>query len=528
MERIVNMILQEIGDADRIDQATLSKIKIRVAKKLGLKFIPRDFEILSRLRQIRRTPIKIVSKPVRSISGIVVISAFTKPAPCPGKCIYCPGGIRSPSPSPQSYSGHEPAARRAAELNFDPFLQVAHRIRHLEKLGHHTDKISLIVMGGTFLYLSKEYRDEFVKGLYEGILGKRFSNASLNELQKKLEYSKRRLVELTIETRPDYCFEKHVDEALRYGATRIEIGVQSLRDYVLEYVDRGHDVDTIIKAFRIAKDSGFKIVAHMMPNLPPGPDPKRDYEDFLELFDNPDFRPDMLKIYPTAVVKGTKLYELWIRGEYVPYDEDTLIDLLARAKKLVPPWIRIQRVQRDIPIYLVEAGYKSGNFRQLVQKYMKKHGWKCRCIRCREVGHKMLKDGYKPKPENIKLVRRQYTASDGIEIFLSFEDVVDDVIIGLLRLRKPSDVAHRPEINQNTTIIRELHVYGSLVPLGKKNTHSFQHRGFGRKLLLAAEKIAMEDLDARKMLIISGIGVREYYSKFGYRLEGPYMAKKLV
>ncbi|MEX0568464.1 MAG: tRNA uridine(34) 5-carboxymethylaminomethyl modification radical SAM/GNAT enzyme Elp3 [Candidatus Njordarchaeota archaeon] len=522
------MIVQEIKNIDTIDPITLSKIKMEVAKKYGLKLIPRNHEIISRLRQINNLHIRIVSKPVRSISGIIVVSAFTKPAPCPGKCIYCPGGIKNPSPSPQSYSGHEPAARRAAELNFDPFLQVTHRVRQLEKLGHYTDKISLIIMGGTFLYLPKEFRDEFVKGLYEGILGERYPNHSLDDLQKKLESSKRRLVELTIETRPDYCFEKHLDDALRYGATRIEIGVQSLRNHVLEYIERGHDVDATIKAFRIAKDSGFKIVAHMMPNLPPDPDPERDYMDFLELFDNPDFRPDMLKIYPTAVVKGTKLYELWIKGRYVPYDEETLIDMLARVKKLVPPWIRIQRLQRDIPTYLVEAGYKSGNLRQLVQKYMKKHGWRCRCIRCREIGHRILKSKYEPKPENIKLIKRQYVASEGVEIFLSLEDIINDVVIGILRLRKPSDKAHRPEIDQNTTIIRELHVYGTLVPLGKKDVQGYQHKGYGRRLLLEAEKIALEEFDAKKMLIISGIGVREYYRKFGYRLEGPYMSKKLM
>ncbi len=526
-EAVIAEIINELRKHEYLDKDLLSRIKIEVARRLKVHYVPKDHEIISRLDPEIRKKIRILSKPIRSLSGIVVISVFTQPSPCPGQCIYCPGGTDGPTPSPKSYSGHEPAARRAAELNYDPYLQIVHRVRQLERLGHPTDKISLIVMGGTFIALPKEYRDEFMKGVYEGILGCRYPNASLDSLKKMLETAPRRLVELTFETRPDFCFEEHVDEFLYYGATRIEIGIQSLSDDVLRFIRRGHDVECVRKAFRIAKDAGFKIVAHMMPNLPPDPNPERDFNDFLTLFEDPDFRPDMIKIYPTAVVKGTKLYDMWLHDEYEPYPEEDLIRLLARIKKLLPPWVRIQRLQRDIPTYLVEAGYSSGNLREVVKDYMAKYGWYCRCIRCREIGHKMLKDGYRPNLEQVKLIKRKYVASGGIEIFLSYEDLKNDVVVGILRLRMPSENPHRPEIDYNTAIVRELHVYGSLVPLGERRPESAQHRGFGSSLLREAELIAAEEYDAKKIVIISGIGVREYYRRFGYRLEGPYMAKNL-
>lgn len=525
---MISEIIRELQKYESVDKNLLQRIKVDVAKRLRANFVPKDHEILSRLNASSRKKIKILSKPVRSISGIIVVSVFTEPAGCPGSCIYCPGGPGfSPIPSPKSYSGHEPAARRAAELNYDPFLQIVRRVQHIERLGHPPDKISVIVMGGTFIALPKDYRDEFMKGIYEGILGRRGLCSSLEELKKALETSPRRLVELTFETRPDYCLEYHVDEFLRYGATRIEIGVQSLFDDVLEFVKRGHDVECTKRAFRIAKDAGFKIVAHMMPNLPPDPSPERDFKDFMMLIEDPDFRPDMIKIYPTVVVAGTKLYDMWLRGEYRPYPEEKLIELLARIKKLLPPWIRVQRVQRDIPTYLIETGYSFGNLRDVVKRYMGKLGWHCRCIRCREVGHKALKEGYALDISKVRLVKRKYKASMGTEIFLSYEDVRSDVIFGMLRLRIPSDLSHRPEINHNTAIVRELHVYGPLVPIGERKPESAQHRGLGASLLKEAELVAAEDFDAVKVAVLSGIGVREYYRRFGYKLEGPYMVKKI-
>ena len=527
--RFVTELLLELERRGSWDKKTLQFLKISLSRKYQLPRIPRDYELLrylpDELREKFRDLFKI--KPVRTLSGVAVVAVMTRPLPCPGKCIYCPGGINARRPSPKSYTGIEPAARRAFQYNYDPFLQVRGRIKQLETIGHVPEKIEIIIMGGTFLAAPREYKESFIKGVYEGILGKRFPNASLEELKRMLETSKYRLVGLTIETRPDYCMEKHVDEMLFYGTTRVEIGVQTLDDEVLRFIKRGHDVETVRRAFRIAKDAGFKIVAHMMLNLPPS-DPRRDLDSFKRLFIDPDFRPDMLKIYPTAVIEGTELYEMWRRGDYEPYSEETLIRIIAEIKKFIPPWVRIQRVQRDIPVKIVLAGYSVGHLRDVVKRYMLTRGWRCRCIRCREVGLKEHKEGIKVNPDYVRFIIRKYEASQGEELFLSYEDIKNDVIIGFLRLRKPSEYAHRPEIDENTMIVRELHVYGSLVPIGMRRSNGWQHRGFGAKLLQMAEKIAVEDYDAQKIIIISGIGVREYYRKFGYRLEGPYMSKKLL
>ncbi len=522
---ICRLIINHISQGHSLDKKTLDKIKRQVGEKYQLKRLPRDYEILNKLPQEYVITLKKIlrNKPVRSLSGVSVIAVMTKPLPCPGTCIYCPGGIENPTPTPQSYTGHEPAARRAYQLNYDPFTQVRYRINQLESIGHDVQKIELIIMGGTFISAPSEYKKWFIRGIYEGLLGKRYPDKSLRELQELLETSKYRLVGLTIETRPDFCYEKEVDEILYYGATRVEIGVQILDEEILTLIKRGHDVNSVRKAFRIAKDSGLKTVAHMMLNLPFS-SPKRDLESFKRLFDDPDFRPDMLKIYPTAVVKGTELYEMWKRHEYTPYSQDKLVDVIAKIKKMTPPWIRIQRVQRDIPLNLIETGYSVGNLRQVVQDYMRELGWRCRCIRCREVGLNYYKIGV--QPDDSHPVIRKYASSQGEDIFISIEDAKKDIIIGFLRLRKPSDHAHRKEITPNTMIVRELHVYGSALPLGSRNGDSWQHRGYGAQLLKLAEEIAVSDYDANKIVIISGIGVREYYRRLGYRLEGVYMSKK--
>ncbi len=527
-EEYLKELIDLLSQQEELNIGILNKLKKRLAKKYNMKKYPKNSEILKllpeNLKEKWRDYFRI--KPVRSISGVAVISVMTKPLPCPGKCIYCPGGVNSITPTPQSYTGHEPAARRAAQYNYDPYLQVKNRIRQLEEIGHRPQKLEIIVMGGTFIAAPKYYRDNFIKGIYEGVLGRRYPDKTLAELQTMLETSKYRIVGLTIETRPDYCFEKHVDEMLKYGATRIEIGVQTTDDEILNYIVRGHNSDAVKKAFKIAKDASFKIVAHVMPNLPLS-NPEKDLKALLELIENPDYRPDMLKIYPTAVIKGTKLYEMWEKGEYKPYPEEELIKVISEFKKHIPPWIRIQRVQRDIPLYKVDDGYRIGNLRQVVQDYMTIKNWKCRCIRCREAGHIQKKKNITPQEENIKLITRTYEASQGTEIFISYEDIKNDILIGFLRLRKPSENPHRPEITKNTMLIRELHIYGEQTPLHQKQKNTWQHKGYGKKLLKTAEEIAKNEHDATKILVISGIGVREYYKKQGYKKEGPYMSKKL-
>jgi elongator complex protein 3 len=315
---------------------------------------------------------------------------------------------------------------------------------------------------------------------------------------------------------------------LRLGATRVELGVQTLSDEIYKLVDRGHTVEDVVEATRIARDAGFSVIFHMMPNLP-GSDYGKDLEMFKMLFEDERFKPDALKIYPTLVMEGTKLHELWLQGKYKPYPFEKVVDLIAEVKKIVPKWIRIQRIQRDIPSNLIIDGVKRGDLRRLVQEKLREQGARCRCMRCREVGHVQYKFGLKPNPDDIELVVERYSASDGEELFLSFEDVKQDILIGMLRLREPSSKAHRPEAKATKSmLVRELHVYGPLVQVGKEaGVHDWQHKGWGEKLLREAERVSSEEFDAKKVIVLAGIGTRNYYRRFGYERDGPYMVKEL-
>jgi elongator complex protein 3 len=311
------------------------------------------------------------------------------------------------------------------------------------------------------------------------------------------------------------------------GVTRVELGVQNIYDDIYELVNREHTVQNVINATRILKDSGLKVAYHMMPGLP-GSNFQRDLKAFKTIFTDANFKPDMIKIYPCLVIKGTKVYDRWKRGEYKPYTTEEAVDLIVEIKKFVPPWVRIMRVQRDIPAYLIEAGVSSGNLRELVQKRMMEQNLRCRCIRCREVGHRWLKDKIKPNPENVKLTRIHEEASEGEEIFIAAEDQMNDVLLGYLRLRIPSKEAHRPEIShQPCSIVRELHVYGPLVPVGRHVKRAWQHKGYGNTLLSEAERISKEDYDLEKILVTSALGTKQYYKRFGYSYDGPYMSKRL-
>jgi len=314
---------------------------------------------------------------------------------------------------------------------------------------------------------------------------------------------------------------------LSMGVTRVELGVQNPDNEIYRLVGRTHTVEDVVEATRILKDSGMKIVYHLMPGLP-GSTYEKDLEAFRRVFSESCFKPDMIKIYPCLVLKGTRAYEWWRKGEYVPYSNEEAARLIVEIKKMVPPWIRIMRVQRDIPANLIVAGVNRSNLRQLVQKRLEVEGVRCRCIRCREVGHRMLKDGVEPDPDKIRILIRREEASEGEEIFISAEDVENDVLIGYLRLRVPSEKAHRPEISKfPCTIVRELHVYGELVPVGQHLAGAWQHRGYGGILLAEAERITREEYSRRKILVISALGTKEYYKKFGYNYDGPYMSKKL-
>jgi len=419
---------------------------------------------------------------------------------------------------------------RAIHANFDPYEQVRTRLSQYEEMGHELSKIEVIVMGGTFLATPLDYQEEFIASIYTA--ANRYPEPkpkkipSVEEAQVENESARIRIVGLTIETRPDWSREKHVDLMLRYGATRVELGVQSIYDDVLEKVRRGHTVRDTIEATRILKDAGYKVAYHIMPGLP-GSDIDRDIAMVRELFENPDFRPDMLKIYPTLVVEDTELYNMWKRGEYRALTDEEAIELISEFYRYIPRWVRIIKIQRDIPAHLIIAGPKRGNLRELVEKRALEKGIKINDLRFREVGRQKFFRGIEPK--KIVITREYYEASKGMEIFIAAEDPENNVVIGILRLRIPSEYAHRPEIDTRTALVRELHVYGPQIPVGRYSDEGWQHRGWGSKLLEVAEEIARYEFSCTKIYVLSGVGVREYYRKHGYRRLGntPYMAKKL-
>jgi elongator complex protein 3 len=459
-------------------------------------------------------------KPTRIVSGVAVITVSCKPGYCPGNCIYCPPRSEV---VPKSYSANEPAIQRAIRNKFHPFLQIKDRLGQYRIMSLPHDKIEVILLGGTFLAFDKEYKEWFIKGIFDGLNG--IQSSDLEKAKKMNEIAKHRCVGLTIETRPDFCKEKHIDEMLGYGTTRVEIGVQSVYNNILNLVNRGHTVEDTVEAIRIAKDAGLKTVFHVMPGLPDS-DFGRDLAMFRILFTDSRFMPDDLKIYPTAVTEGTKLHELWKEGKYNALTDEETRDLIVEIKKITPPFVRFRRVLRDIPSNEVIAGPKKSNMRELALNKMKELGLRCRCTRCREVGHAKKLYGIEPKMENIKLIRRDYEASEGKEIFLSFEDTEQDILIGLLRLRIPSEKAHRFEINKiPSSIVREIHTYGNLVSLDKNPGKEWQHRGYGKELLDEAEKISKEEFDRKKIVVISGVGVKQYFLKQGYQYDGVYVSK---
>lgn len=509
-----------------LEEREIWDLKLDVCKEFKLDRVPKNSEILSSLNPQYRHLFedRLRRKSNRTASGIAVITAITKPFDCPhGTCTFCPGGVRFGTP--QSYTKHSPAAVFGIAREFDPRRQVLDMLSYLHENGHDTSKVELILLGGTILAMPRNYQLDFVKQAYDALNGN-VSN-TLEDALKTNETSSHRCVGLTIETKPDWCKHEHIDMLLSYGATRVEIGVQSLQEEVLKAVNRGHTLSDTVDAFHSAKDSAFKIVAHMMPGLP-GSDPDKDLEDLIDLVTEEKYKPDMLKIYPTLVVEGTALCKQMKLGRYFPYDLDTTIQLLAKFKKHVPHWIRIMRIQREIPKEEIAEGARAGNLRQLVLEEMSRCGDKCRCIRCREIGHKPMPKNY--DQSSLELKRTDYEASQGQEIFLSYEDERTDTLHGFLRLRIPSGSERRPELRgQRTSLVRELHVYGPVVPVGDRTrlSNQSQHRGLGSRLLSEAERISSEEFSRKKIVVISAAGTREYYRKRGYRDDGPYVSKSL-
>ncbi|GAA5816307.1 Elongator subunit [Mucor flavus] len=511
----------------------LNGLKNRASRRNKLQHQPKLVEIIAAIPEQHKAALlpKLKAKPVRTASGIAVVAVMCKPHRCPhiamtgNICVYCPGGPDSDFEySTQSYTGYEPTSMRAIRARYDPYEQARGRVDQLRSLGHNVDKVEYILMGGTFMSLSEEYRNWFIQNLHDALSG--HSSNDLDEAVRYSQQSQTKCIGITIETRPDYCLKPHLSQMLRYGCTRLEVGVQSVYEDVARDTNRGHTVKAVTESFHMAKDAGFKVVAHMMPDLP-NVGMERDMEQFKEYFENPAYRSDGLKIYPTLVIRGTGLYELWRTKRYQNYTPNALVDLVARILALVPPWTRVYRVQRDIPMPLVSSGVEHGNLRELALNRMKDLGTECRDVRTREVG--ITEIHQKIKPDQVELIRRDYVANGGWETFLSYEDPQQDILVGLLRLRKCSDLTFRPELTNAgpTSIVRELHVYGSVVPMHDRDPTKFQHQGFGTLLMEEAERIARDEHGSVKLSVISGVGVRDYYAKLGYTLDGPYMSKML-
>jgi elongator complex protein 3 len=520
-----------------ISETRLSKIK-RKASGIYKNPCPTNIEILAEYRkmvkngEISKNEIiekTLITKEVRTDSGVAVVAILTKPYPCPGKCAYCP----DEKDMPKSYLSNEPAVMRAVLTKFHPYSQVQARINSLEATGHRTDKIEIIVMGGTFSYLPKRYQNWFIRECFRACneFGKKngvYKNLNLEEQQSKNEKAQKRIVGLTLETRPDYIDEKEIIQMRKLGATRVELGIQSIYEDVLKLIKRGHGVKEIISATKLLKEAGFKINYHMMPELP-GASLKKDVAMFKEIFQNPNFQPDMIKIYPCVVVKNTLLYKWLQSGKYQPYSDEERLEMLSEIKKNLPYYVRVTRLIRDIPSTSIIAGNKITNLRQTLESKAKTENWKCKCIRCREIRQDEEID-----EKNLSIFRENYDASDGKEIFLTFEDKERKHLYSMLRLRineqevnQKKDQRHFiPEL-QNAAIIREVHTYGKLVAVKSKDEKSAQHIGLGKRLMAEAEKIAKEEFGAKKIAVISGVGVRGYYLKQGYRLQGTYMIKKI-
>jgi elongator complex protein 3 len=448
-----------------------------------------------------------MKKASRTISGVTPVAVMAKPFPCPGKCVYCPS---SPE-APKSYTMESPAVLRAQSCGFDASRQVEIRLMTLAEMGHARDKIELIVMGGTFLSYPRDYQYQFVKDCYDALNGT--SSNNLEEAKKLNECAEHRCVGLCIETRPDFCGEEEIARMLDFGATRVELGVQTLDDEIHRLTKRGHGVAEIISATRRLRDRGFKVYYHWMPGLP-GSTPEHDLELSGQLFDDARFRPDGLKLYPTLVVRGSEL-ESWYRdNRYRPYGDEAMIDLLVAIKSLIPKYVRVSRLMRDIPGKFIVAGSRDLALRGTVRKKMEEAGLRCSCIRCREYGHR--------RRDNWSIGRRcltrlDYETTGGKEILLSYEDE-NETLFGLLRLR----------VSQRKAIVRELHVFGPEVPLGERAEESVQHHGLGERLVREAEDIGKKEFKADRLSVLSGVGARSYYHSLGYSLKGAYMVKELV
>jgi elongator complex protein 3 len=537
-QRVCEDLVERILDGD-LDRDGLESAKLDACSEHSAAKVPKNADILQHAPDERRDEVQAVvqRKPVRTASGVSPVAIMTSPHMCPhGKCLYCPGGPASEFGSAQSYTGHEPAAARGEQNDYDPYGQVRLRLEQLRHIGHPVDKVELILMGGTMTARSHDYQEWFVKRALEALNdydtdstpnpaeGRSFAEDDpdfryLEDVIAENETADVRNIGTTFETKPDWCGPEQIDRMLRLGGTKVEVGVQTTYERINREMHRGHGVQASIDANRRLRDAAFKVGFHMMPGQP-GMTYEMCLEDFRQLFEDPRWRPDYLKIYPTLVVRGTRTYDMWRRDDFDPLDNEEAADLVAEVMDIIPKYTRLQRVQRDIPADHIDAGVWKSNLRQLATQRAEEMGITPRDIRAREVGH----NDADPDPDRIELDRVTYEAGGGTEQFISFEDPVADLLIGFCRLRFPNDPVRR-ELG-DAALVRELHVYGSEVGL-RDDAADWQHRGYGRRLLEHAEELAA-DAGYDKLSVISGIGVRRYYrEKLGYHQDGPYVSKRL-
>ena len=551
MKNACRIIIDDIIEGKISTRRDLEVRKRQLCRELKLERFMSNADILECATAEEKELVSdtLKKKPTRTKSGVAIVAVMCHPHKCPhGRCLYCPES----DIAPPSYTGEEPAALRGRMFEYHPYVQCFNRLAQLKKIGHPIDKVELIIMGGTFPSRDLCYQEWFVSQCLKAMtdFGLILENDAEFEIDKALirefekdvvktyppndyvliddvqlanENSKVRCVGMTFETRPDYCKKEHINRMLNFGVTRVELGVQTLSDEIYTKVKRGHTIADVIESNQLLRDSAIKVAMHMMPGL--FVDEKEDLKMFKQLFSDDNFKPDMLKIYPCLVTKGSELYDMWNEGTYSPYTDEEAVDLIVQIKNILPKWVRTMRIQRDIPSTLIEAGVQKSNLGELVYNKLDENHINCQCIRCREIGHKKTNENY--TLDDFKLFKESYNACGGEETFISIEDKNEESIAGFLRFRIPSENIFRPEITDKTALIRELHVYGNMIQIGDKNPSIGQHTGFGEKLLMEAENLAIDN-GKDEIAIISGIGTRNYYRKFGYERKGPYMAKKLI
>ncbi|MGD2143032.1 MAG: tRNA uridine(34) 5-carboxymethylaminomethyl modification radical SAM/GNAT enzyme Elp3 [Anaerolineae bacterium] len=511
---VLTAILDKVHSASELSQTELSQIlrshTLPTGDTLSKDRVIAGYRALCRRagrspdpQVIRRLRIK----PTRTISGVAPVAVLTQPHPCPGECIFCP----EPAGMPKSYLPDEPGAMRAAAHDFDPYRQTASRIAALREIGHSVDKIELLILGGSWSAYPESYQVWFVSRCLDAM--NEDVAESLEEAQWLNETAQHRNVGLVVETRPDLITSEEVQRLRGLGATKVQLGIQSLNDEVLALNKRGHTTDDTRRAMRLLRLGGFKTVVHWMPNLL-GATPEGDLEDFRKLWGDPALRPDELKIYPTALLRGTELYKRWEDGEYEPYDEETMVKLVSRCKTLIEPYCRLNRLMRDIPAPNIVAGVKKSNLRQIAQQHLAQEGLGCRCIRCREVRGEAI------DPETLRLESITYDTDVTGELFLEYVTPEGD-LAGFLRLSLPKAGRLTDEL-EGCAMIRELHVYGPALSLGTELEAAPQHAGLGTSLTEEAKRIAQEEGYPR-LAVIAAIGTRPYYRERGFERGQLYM-----